>query len=107
MKKGILGILIIAACIAFSFGAGEAFVYDVFGPSLPGIVPDDMTILDRTEIDGFSHGVVTFNNAQDPAIAVVLDPDGTPDSFPYGYAYLWADLLTGDLYVSNDFLTSI
>ncbi|HET6516493.1 MAG TPA: hypothetical protein VFG09_15170 [Thermodesulfovibrionales bacterium] len=61
-----------------------------------------MLVFSAASIDGYSHAVATFNNVDNTAFAVVLDPYGVPDSVPYGYAYLFADYYYHQLWGSND-----
>ncbi len=105
MKKAIVILLAVAAFSMVSLSISDAFD-QAFAPSDVGIPnPDDILILNRFDLDGFAHAVISFNNTEGTAFAVVLDPDGNPDFFSpvaFGYAYLWADILYDDLYGSND-----
>ena len=54
--------------------------------------PDTMQLFTAAQLNNFDHGVIFYNNAAGTAMAVVLDPNGVPDNFYLGYAFLAADM---------------
>ena len=98
MKKLVLVFLVVAAITVVGVPASHAAEY----ASSP-TTNDSMTVLNRFELDGYAHAVITYNYSDDTAFVVVLDPDGYTDTvYLGGFAYLFADYYTGTLYGSAD-----
>jgi hypothetical protein len=102
MKKSALYLIVIVVLTVCGISLSEASESAV-APPISGIAQDDMVTLNRFELDGFAHAVITFNNTTDTAFAVILNPDGSTDTvFFSGYAYLFADFAYHTLYGSPD-----
>ena len=92
MKKHVLVLLVLAAIAVVGASASHASEF----ASSPA-TNDTMTVLDKSQLDGYDHAVITYNYVDDTAFGVVLDPDGFSDAY-YGYAYFFADYSYNTLY---------
>ena len=96
MKKSALFLLVLATITIFSVALCEAG-----STAVAPFVGDKLITLDIQDLGG-SIGVISVNNTQNTAMAVVLDASGNPDSLLLGVAYLYADFFTHELWGSND-----
>ena len=58
----------------------------------PAQSPDAVQVLTAAELNNFNHAVLFVNWTSGTGMAVVLDPNGAPDSSYIGYAFIAADL---------------
>ena len=63
----------------------------VFTSPYPAEAPDQLYVYNADSLNGYDHAVVFLNNFAGTAMGVVLDPDGNPDNFLLGYAFLAVD----------------
>ena len=97
MKKCILLLLVLVAIAAVAVPVSQASE-SAASPS----TYDTMTILNRFELDGYAHAVITYNYSDDTAFGVVLDPDGYTDTvYLGGFAFIFADYYTHTLWACN------
>jgi hypothetical protein len=97
MKKYILLLLVLIASTVVGVPVSQASEF----ASSPATY-DTMTVLNKFELDGYAHAVITYNYSDDTAFAVVLDPDGYTDTvYLGGYAFLFADYYTHILWACN------
>ena len=99
MKKYMLLLLVVVAVTVVGGSVSQASEF----ANSPA-TNDTMTVLDRSQLDGYSHAVITYNYTDDTAFGVVLDPDGfTYATFLGGYAFIFVDYYYNTLYGCNSY----
>ena len=97
MKKSVLFLVVLAMVSVFGIASSEGA-----SSALAPFTSDEMTVLSRSDLGGIDSGVIFLNKSNNTALAVVQDPDGNPDPALVGFAFLYLDFFTNNLWGSND-----
>jgi hypothetical protein len=66
----------------------------LFTSPYPAEAPDQIRTFNAGEVNGFNHALIFYNKYANTAMAVILDPNGVPDSFYLGAPFFAADFNT-------------